>query len=183
MKRLLTLSSLLPALIVFAAAAFAANPAASRLKQLDISAGEWVYHGHFPATKTSPAVDWTWHENCRWSANNQFMMCSFSNDWGKQHVDSLVVDTYNTHDKSFWHYEIFNSGADTKPFAARMQIDGNTRTETWTQTHKRKIVHERIVYKFISDKKVEVLFQQSQDGAHWNMTAEGSGEKVVAARD
>lgn len=151
------------------------------LSQLDVSAGRWVYHGHFIGGQGSHPSAWTWHEDCRWAANRVFMLCSFSNTWGGRHVDSEVVDTYDPHGSSFWHYEIFDSGdAAGKPFASRMRIDGATRIEWWTETHHGKSVHQRIVYKFASDSRVTVLFQQSRDGSHWDTTATGTGEKVGA---
>jgi hypothetical protein len=164
-----------------AAVAQGAAAGGSEVGQLDISAGRWVYHGHFVAHKGAPASPWTWHEDCHWSANHAFMLCSFSNTWAGKHVDSVVVDTYNGRDKSFWHYEIFDDDpAANKPFASRMQIDGPTRTESWTETHKGKTVHVRIVYKFASASAVTVLFQESKDGAHWDTTASGTGEKTGA---
>jgi hypothetical protein len=161
-------------------AAFAQSPPAadSPLHQLGVSAGRWVYHGHSLGSKPS---DWTWHEDCRWSANGVFMLCSFSNTWAGRHVDSVVVDTYDPHGRSFWHYEVFNSGDSAgKPFASRMRIEGATRTESWTDTRHGKSVRQRIVYKFASDSKVTVVFQRSEDGTHWETTATGTGERVRA---
>lgn len=164
-----------------AAVAQSASAAAPELGQLDISAGRWVYHGHFVARAGARPSAWTWHEDCHWSANRAFMLCSFSNTWAGKHVDSVVVDTYNRRDKAFWHYEIFDDDpAADKPFAARMQIDGPTRTESWTETHKGKTVHVRIVYKFASANSVTVLFEESKDGTHWRTTASGTGEKARA---
>jgi hypothetical protein len=151
------------------------------LRQLDISAGRWVYHGHFLAGAGSHAGGaWTWNEDCHWSANGAFMLCSFSNTWAGRHVDSVVVDTYNRRQKEFWHYEIFDDDrSPDKPFAARMRIDGPTRIESWTETRAGKTVHWRIVYKFASRHGVAVLFQKSDDGTHWDTTASGSGEKTA----
>jgi hypothetical protein len=59
-----------------------------------------------------------------------------------------------------------------------MQIDGPTRTEEWTETEHGKTMHQRIVYAFVSDKKVTVSFQQSDDGNAWKTTAEGRGDKT-----
>ncbi len=162
-------------------AAIAQIPAAdsAKLHQLEISAGQWVYHGHFIGGVHPGA--WTWHEDCRWSANRAFMLCSFSNTWAGRHVDSEVVDTYNPRDGAFWHYEIFdNDRSADKPFAARMQIDGPTRSESWTETHGGKAAHVRIVYNFASADKVTVVFQESKDGTHWKTTASGTGEKTGA---
>lgn len=149
------------------------------LAKLAISEGSWVYHGHVSGDAGSRPTDFVWHADCRWSANRAFMMCSFSNTWGKQHLNSLVVDTFDAHDKAFWHYEIFEDG-DTpdKPFASKMQIDGPKRTEEWTEHRHGKAVRQRIVYTFASDKKVDVSFQQSEDGKAWKTTANGTGEKT-----
>lgn len=160
-----------------ASAAFAAGGVG--LEQLAISEGSWVYHGHVRGNAKSPPTDFVWHADCRWSANRAFMMCSFSNTWGKQHINSLVVDTYNPRDRAFWHYEIFEDGdAPDKPFASKMQIDGPTRTEEWTESHRGKAVRQRIVYRFASDRKVTVSFEESQDGKTWKTTANGTGEKT-----
>jgi len=166
-----------------ATAAPADSPSAegAALHQLEVSAGRWVYHGHSLGREGARPSDWTWHEDCHWSDNHVFMLCSFSNTWGGRHVDSVVVDTYDRKSGTFWHYEIFNSGESAgKPFASKMAIDGNTRTESWSETHKGKSVHQRIVYKFASADKVAVMFQQSEDGTHWKTTASGTGEKQAS---
>jgi hypothetical protein len=171
--RLVPLIALLASPAVFAASA---PTGGSSLSQLDVSAGRWIYHGHFLESKASRPSDWTWHEDCHWAANRAFMLCSFSNTWAGKHVDSVVVDTYDTKKEEFWHYEIFDDGG--KPFAARMQIDGATRIEAWTETHGGKSVHQRIVYKFASASRVTVEFQESKDGTHWDVTATGTGDKL-----
>ena len=178
MKGRYFLSGLLLSLAVcIPSAAFAAHDAG--LKQLAISEGSWVYRGHVFGDAGSRPTEFVWHADCRWSANRAFMMCSFSNTWGKQHVNSLVVDTFNPHDKAFWHYEIFEDGdAPDKPFASKMQIDGPTRIEEWTESLHGRAIRQRIVYKFASDKKVTVSFQQSQDGNAWKTTANGEGQKI-----
>jgi len=151
----------------------------AKLRELDLSAGTWVYHGRFLRGPKAPASPWTWHEDCRWSGNHVFMLCSFSNTWAGRHVDSEVVDTYDPKGGSFWHYEIFNSGSSAgKPFAVRMQIDGAVRTESWTETRKGESVHQRIVYRFASSERVRVFFEESNDGTHWRTTASGTGEKT-----
>jgi hypothetical protein len=178
-SRLLLPGFLLVLIPYIPSAAVAQSPSAqdSPLHRLDVSAGHWVYHGQSLGGKGAPPSAWTWNEACRWSANHIFMLCSFSNTWGGKHVDSVVVDTYSRKDGAFWHYEIFgDSGA--KPFASKMQIDGATRSESWTETRKGKSVRQRIVYKFASPTKVTVQFQRSQDGTHWQTTASGSGEKT-----
>jgi hypothetical protein len=182
---------LLPASVLFlvacmpaAALAQSSSAAPAEVGRLDVSAGRWVYHGHFTGgAGTRAAGAWTWHEDCRWSDNHAFMLCSFSNTWAGRHVDSVVVDTYNRRDKAFWHYEIFDDGpAAGKPFAARMRIEGPTRIESWTETRGGKTVHQQIVYKFSSADRVTVLFRQSRDGEHWRTTASGRGEKEGASQ-
>ena len=180
-NRHLLAAAMLPLASWTAGAAPAHSPPAdgATQRELDVSAGRWVYHGHFLGGADAPASPWTWHEDCRWSANRLFMLCTFSNTWAGRHVDSVVVDTYDPKGGSFWHYEIFNSGRSAgKPFAVRMQIDGATRTESWTGRVKGKTLHQRIVYQFASDERVTVLFQESEDGAHWKTTASGTGEKT-----
>jgi hypothetical protein len=153
----------------------------AKLRQLDVSAGRWVYHGHFLADAGAHPSAWTWHEDCHWSDNRIFMLCSFSNTWAGRHVDSVVVDTYDRRQDAFWHYEVFDSGASAgKPFAARMRIDGATRIEQWSEIRKGKLVRHRIVYKFASASKVTVLFQQSADGTTWDTKAIGTGVKSGA---
>lgn len=168
-------------LLAFTSVAVAAGSPAdeAKLHQLDVSAGRWIYHGHFLASGGARPSAWTWHEDCHWSANGFFMLCSFSNTWAGRHVDSEVVDTYDGAGNTFWHYEIYPSGDSAgKPFAAKMQIEGATRTESWTQTRKGKSVEQRIVYKFASAAKVTVMFQRSEDGTQWTTTAIGTGEKT-----
>ena len=174
---LLLLLSALPA-----AARAASRPGqSSKLRELAVSAGRWVYHGQFRPRAGAPASAWTWHEDCRWSANQAFMLCSFSNTWAGRHVDSVVVDTYDRQDHTFWHYEVFNSGRSAgKPFAARMQINGPTRIESWRSARNGKSVRERIVYDFVSASSVTVRFQRSTDGMHWKTTASGAGERIRA---
>ncbi|HEY6577701.1 MAG TPA: hypothetical protein VIY09_00130 [Rhizomicrobium sp.] len=149
------------------------------LEQLAISEGSWAYHGQVFGGARSRPTSFVWHADCRWSANRAFMMCSYSNVWGRQHINSLVVDTFNSHDNAFWHYEIFEDGdAPGKPFASKMQIDGPTRIEQWTESHHGKPVRQRIVYKFASARKVTVSFQ-TEDGKIWKTTANGTGEKTA----
>lgn len=172
---LLSLATCIPP----AALAAGGSSADVKLEQLAVSEGRWVYHGQMLGEVGSHPTAFVWHADCRRSANRAFMMCSFSNTWGAQHINSLVVDTYNHHDHAFWHYEIFEDGdAPDKPFASKMQIDGPKRIEEWTQSRHGKAIHQRIVYKFASDKKVAVSFQQSEDGKAWRTTAIGTGEKT-----
>ena len=71
--------------ISLSSAALAAGGAG--LQQLAISDGSWVYNGHVLGEAGSRPTDFVWHADCRWSANRAFMMCSFSNSWGKQHIN------------------------------------------------------------------------------------------------
>lgn len=172
---LLSVAACMPA----AAMATAPSSGSDPLHELAVSRGRWVYHGHFLGGGGTRPSDWTWHEDCRWSANHVFMVCSFSNTWAGKHVDSVVVDTYDRKAGIFWHYEVFDSGPSAgKPFAVRMRIEGPERTESWTMTRKGKTVHQRIVYKFASPNEVSVAFQQSSDGVHWKTTAAGTGKKI-----
>lgn len=176
MKRRYVASALL---ISLASLVASSASSAGGLEQLAISEGTWVYHGRTSGDAHAPPADFVWHADCRWSANRAFMLCSFSNIWGKEHINSLVADTFNARDNTFWHYEIFEDGDQPdKPFAAKMHIDGPTRTEEWTETDHGKTMHNRIVYNFVSDKKVTVSFQQSEDGKAWKTTASGTGEKT-----
>ncbi len=88
------------------ASALAGNnrPLSPELQKLDISVGRWVFHGKSLDTPFSKAGSWTWNENCRWSENRLFLECSFDNEWSGKAVKSLVVDTWNGEDKSYWHY-------------------------------------------------------------------------------
>lgn len=176
MKRPCFMSGLLVSACI-ASAAHAAGDA--KLDLLAISQGSWVYRGHMSGDARSHPTDFVWHADCRWSANRAFMMCSFSNTWGRQHINSLVVDTFDHRDNTFWHYEIFEDGdAPARPFAAKMQIVGPVRIEEWTESRHGKTVRQRIVYRFASDRKVTVSFLQSQDGKAWKTTASGIGEKT-----
>jgi hypothetical protein len=169
---------LLASCLTSVAIAAAPSADAAKLHQLDVSAGRWIYHGHFLGSGGAHPGPWTWNEDCHWSATHVFMLCSFSNTWAGRHVESEVVDTYDSRGDTFWHYEIFASGDSAgKPFASKMRIEGATRTESWTQTRKGKSFQQRIVYKFAGDDKVTVMFQRSDDGAHWTTTAMGTGQK------
>jgi hypothetical protein len=150
------------------------------LSELSVSEGHWVYHGHFLRSAGTQMGNWVWNESCRWAANDAFMLCSFSNDWNGKHVNSIVVDTYNPELKSFWHFEIFNSGSSAqKPFAAKMIIRGNRRVESWKVISKDgKSRRERIVYVFSGANRVKVWFQYSISGESWVNTAVGVGKKM-----
>ncbi|HEX5340248.1 MAG TPA: hypothetical protein VFX47_05160, partial [Gammaproteobacteria bacterium] len=156
------------------------TPARSpQLQALDISVGKWVYHGTTMATPRQKAGTWTWNADCNWSANNTFLMCSFSNVWSGKAVKSLVVDTWNDSDKTYWHYEMFAGGdGGAKPFISRMSIEGDVWTEYGSSEEKGKKTAYRIVYRYTSPTRVSVKLETSKDGgAHWYTFAEGAGIK------
>ena len=162
------------------AGAQAANmqPLSPQLKKLDIATGRWVFHGKSLTTPYTKAGDWTWLENCRWSSDRAYLVCTFDNTWSGQAVRSLVVDTYNTHDKSYWHYEMFSAGASGKhPFSSRMTIRGNVWTEYGSDESKGKQIKERIVYTYVSLTRVSVAIQLSKNGTHWTTIDRGEGIK------
>jgi len=91
------------------------------LQKLDVSVGHWVFTGRTLRAKTGKPGAFTWNEDCRWSSNQLYLECTFSNVWAGKAVESLVVDTYNSADRSYWHYELFGSGEPgAHPFVSRM---------------------------------------------------------------
>ena len=159
----------------------AEEPALSpELQKLDISVGRWVYHGETLNTPFGKAGKWTWNEDCRWSQNRMFMVCSFTNDWAGKTVKSLVVDTYNDKDKSFWHYELFNNGSSgAKPFISKMIVNGNTRIEYAESMDHGKKYQTRITYVFDSPTHVKVKIELSRHGAYWVKVDQGEGMKQM----
>lgn len=148
------------------------------LRKLDVSVGRWVFHGKSLKTAFSKAGTWTWHEDCRWSANRLFLECSFDNVWSGKRILSLVVDTYNVTEKTYWHYEFFAAGASGEhPFVSRMTIDGDTWTESGADEHAGKKIDEHILYHFVSPNRVEVEIEISQDGHNWVTIDQGEGIK------
>lgn len=148
------------------------------LQKLDISAGHWVYHGETLNTPISKPGKWTWNEDCNWSANRVFMMCSFTNEWSGRIVKSLVVDTWNAKDRSYWHYELFNGGdSGAKPFISKMTVNGNTRIEHAEDVDHGKQVRTRITYVFDSPTHVRVKIEVSRAGKPWITVDEGEGVK------
>lgn len=154
-------------------------PRPPELHKLDVSLGRWVFRGRSLDTAFGKAGTWSWHEDCRWSPDRLFLECSFDNVWSGKPVRSLVVDTYNTEDKTYWHYEFFAAGTSGKhPFVSRMTIDGDTWTEYGSEEHAGKSVKERIVYHFISPTRVEVEIRISPDGRRWTTIDRGEGTKL-----
>ena len=146
-----------------------AQPVLPELQKLDVSVGRWIFHGTTLKTKSGKPASWTWNEDCRWSPNHLYLLCTFSNVWAGKPVESLVADTYNTRDHGYWHYEFYASGATgDKPFVAPMEINGNT----WIE-HGRKGM--RIVYVWDSPTHVRVTIEQSKDGTHWTVIDQGEG--------
>lgn len=177
MKRISVLA--MTAALFAAGTAFAtgAEPLSPELQKLDISAGHWVYHGETLHTPSGKTGEWTWDEHCGWSQNREFMVCSFTNDWSGTLIKSLVVDTWNQKDKSYWHYELYPGGAGDKPFISRMTVNDNTRVEYATDSEHGKQVETRITYVFDSPTHVKVSIETSHDGAHWVSVDQGEGVK------
>lgn len=161
------------------ASAFAAGNRgmSPELQKLDVSAGRWVYHGQTLHARGGRAESWTWNEDCSWS-QARFMVCSFRNDWAGMLVHSVVVDTYNGKDRSYWHYELFDGGdSGAKPFIARMAISGNTRIEYAEEMKNGKKSMTRITYVFDTPTHVNVKIETSGGGAKWVTVDEGVGVK------
>ncbi|HLW73887.1 MAG TPA: hypothetical protein VKT74_02345 [Gammaproteobacteria bacterium] len=167
-------------LSVLATPVFAADfPAvAPQLKALDAQVGHWVYHGTTAATPTDKAGTFTWDEHCSWSADKLFLMCSFDNDWSGEKIQSLVVDSWNGLDKTYWHYEMYAVGdSGAHPFLSKMIVDGNTWTEYSEGDEGGKKNYERIVYQYTSATKVSVKIESSPDNTHWTTEIQGEGVK------
>ncbi|MGH8147513.1 MAG: hypothetical protein ACREPY_14415 [Rhodanobacteraceae bacterium] len=173
--------AVLSILLVVAAPVFAAGfpPLPPELKALDVQAGHWIYHGTTaPNKKGGKTGTFTWDEHCGWSANKLFLMCSFDNDWSGHKAQSLVVDTWNTRDNTYWHYEMFAvGGSGAKPFASKMVIRGNTWTETGEDDEHGKKSYDRISYVYTSPTEVTVKIEVSTDQKRWKTTLEGTGVK------
>ena len=154
-------------------------PLAPELKALDAQVGHWVYHG-----STAPEKDgakpgkFTWDEHCDWSDNRLFLQCSFDNDWSGNKIQSLVVDTWNGKDKTYWHYEVFSVGdGGAKPFASKMTIQGNTWIETGQDEDNGKTSYDRISYVYTSLTQVTVKIEISRDQKLWKTVLHGTGVK------
>jgi len=150
----------------------------SELRALNVSLGHWVFHGTTLKTKSGKPGSWTWSEDCRWSPNQLYLECTFSNVWSGKPVESLVVDTYNTVDHSYWHYEFYASGEKGgKPFVAPMTVTGNTWIESGRKAIPGKRDGERIVYHWGPPGHVRVAIETSKDGAHWTPVDQGEGSR------
>ncbi|HEV2110112.1 MAG TPA: hypothetical protein VGT99_02070 [Gammaproteobacteria bacterium] len=168
--------------LLMVAPAFAADfpPLAPQLKALDVQSGHWIYHGTTAASPpaTDKAGTFTWDEHCSWSANKLFLMCSFDNDWSGQKVQSLVVDSWNGEDKTYWHYEVFAvGGGGNRFFASKMTVVGDTWTEVGEDDYNGKKSYDRIMYKYSSPTQVAVTIEISSDQVHWKKILDGNGVK------
>jgi hypothetical protein len=174
-------SALLVAAPVLTAPVFAPGvPARTpELQALDVQSGHWVYHGSTaPREAGGKPGHFTWDEHCGWSADQLFLMCSFDNDWSGRKIQSLVVDTWNTQDKTYWHYEMYSVGeSGAKPFASKMTIQGNTWTELGEGENHGNKSYERITYVYSSSTHVRVKIEVSSDGQNWKTTLDGTGVK------
>jgi hypothetical protein len=162
--------------LMFAATASiaAAQSVLPKLQPLDIAAGTWLYNGADLATADQKAGKWTWLEKCRWSDNDAFMACSFVMNGPDKVVKSLAISTYNSGDRSYWHYEAFDSGGDGgHPFISRMTVSG----ATWTYDGKAGNQTYRVIYHYDTPIKVTLRIEQSKDGVHWTTVARGIGRK------
>lgn len=178
MKRLLFLLVFVAALASAPAFAAGNRPLSPELQKLNISVGRWVYHGKTLKTPSGKPGTWTWNADCRWSPDMMFLECSFDNVWSGKAVKSLVVDTYNAKDRTYWHYEMFAAGSGgAHPFVSRMTIHGNTWVEYGQDLDHGRKVQERIVYRFASSSRVSVAIQTSRDGKHWTTIDQGEGVK------
>lgn len=178
MNRLVPGLAFAAAIACFAASAEPSGFPVPELQKLDVSAGHWVYHGKSLDTEFSDTGTWTWDEHCQWSGNRLFLQCTFDNDWSGKSVRSLVVNTYNTQDEQYWHYEFFAEGGSGKdPFVSRMDIDGNTWTEYGSSEEDGKTVNYRIVYEYTSPTRVTVEIKASSNGEDWTTVDRGVGEK------
>jgi len=173
------LSTLLLAAPVFAAGSAPRAPRAPQLEALNVQAGHWVYHGTTaPAKPGGKPGTFTWDEHCGWSADQLFLMCSFDNDWSGRKIQSLVVDTWNSRDSTYWHFEMYAAGASgAKPFASKMTIRGNTWIELGENDRQGRKSYERISYVYTSPIRVRVKIEVSPDRRHWKTTLDGTGLK------
>ncbi len=173
MKRIGLLTLICGTLFLQLALGAESRPSAS-VRKLEISLGRWVFHGKtFGKPGAKPGV-WTWNEDCAWSQNRLFLECTFSNVWSGKPVESLVVDTYNSADHEFWHYELYASGEHgAHPYVTPMTVKGNR----WIEDEPGKKSRDRIVYVWESSRRVKVTIEKSTDGVHWTVTDEGIGIK------
>lgn len=155
----------------------AQKPLSPELQKLDISTGHWLFQGTSRSARGGPPGHFTWDEHCRWSQNREFLACSFSNVWSGRPIESLVVDTYNPTEKTYWHYEIFANGKGEAPFISKMTIAGNVWTEYGPPSAGGGPPHERITYVWTSPTRVSVKIENTRDGIHWVTADQAVGVK------
>ena len=144
-------------------------------QKLEVSLGKWVFHGT-TKDRSGKTGTFTWNEDCQWSPNHLFLECMFSNVWSGKPVESLVVDTYNSTDKNYWHYEFYASGEKgNDPFVSRMEVNGDTWIEHGRDAVPGKTSGERIVYNWGPPGHVKVAIETSKDGTHWEAVDQGEG--------
>ena len=174
-----TLVLLAASLGLFAAAHAGERGRPAALRELDPAVGRWVFHGR--SLSPRPSV-WTWHADCRWSRPDRlFLECTFDNDWNGRRVRSLVVDTYNTHDHAFWHYEMFAVGAGgARPFVSRLIIQ----PDLWVEESPGRAGRgaERIVYHYLPDHRVRVTIEVRAPSGSWTRVDRGVGRRLPPRR-
>lgn len=150
----------------------------AELQQLNVSVGHWVFHGTSAATATRPAQPFTWDAHCDWSPNHWYLECAFSNTYVGRKVESLVVNTYNTTDRTFWHYEFFSVGQSGKtPFVTRMDVKNNVWTEYGREAIPGKQTGQRIIYTWMPPNRVDMKIETSKDGTSWTTVNHAQGVK------
>lgn len=177
MHRALILALCLATALALAPRAASAQTGPSpETQKLAVSLGRWVYTGT-AKSRSGKTTSWTWKADCRWSGNQLFLECSFNNIWGGRPAESLVVDSYNTTDKTYWHYEMFAGGqSGANPFVSKMTVTGDEWIENGPPpTGKRPA--ERIVYRWLSPTRVTVDIETSTDGTNWTTVDHGVGVK------
>jgi hypothetical protein len=156
-----------------------APPLSPELQPLQKAVGKWIYHGENLQTPYTKAGKWDWDVDCGWSANRIYVVCSFVMNWPEGPDHSLSVSTFNSLDKSYWHYEVIDDNKGSKPVVSRMTIDGDTWTDASDniEADNNTASHYRVVYHYVSSTRVEVKFEVSTDGTHWKMLGQGQGIK------
>ncbi|MDE3156613.1 MAG: hypothetical protein KGN76_16045 [Acidobacteriota bacterium] len=178
MKRSVLLALVCSAAFGAAPLLAAGVPPPPELQQLNVALGHWVFHGTSAATPTRPAQPFTWDSHCEWSPNHFYLECQFSNTYVRGKVESLVVNTYNTTDKTFWHYEFFAVGQSGKePFVSRMDVKDNVWTEYGREAIPGKQTGERIIYTWRPPSHVDMKIEISKDGTHWTTVNHAEGVK------
>lgn len=148
------------------------------LQQLGVALGHWVFHGTSAATNNRPAQPFTWDSHCDWSPNHWYLECAFSNTYVGRKVESLVVNSYNTTDRTFWHYEFFSAGQSGKnPFVTKMDVKDNVWTEYGREAIPGKQKGQRIIYTWMPPDRVDMKIETSDDGTTWTTVNHAEGRK------